>query len=383
MPRWLVRAPGRVNWIGEHTDTSEGLVLPFAIDRGLRIAAAPRVDGRCRVWSAAFGRRGEEVEFGCDALHRRSHWVDYVQAVVFALQESGHRIPGFDLAITGDLPPGAGLSSSAALGVGVCMALCELAGIELDATACARIVHRGESVFVGTPCGILDPFAVALGRRDCALRIDCRSEQVEWIPIPTARLRILIANSGRNHQLAFDADGTQSYARRVEETRAAFEALRHAGVAHSSHHTLRDFDVTDLPLLEGVLDDRLQRRARHVITENRRVDLFCAALRGDPETVDLERLGELLSEGQQSLRDDFEVSTRELDYLCSQADSMAGVYGSRLTGAGFGGSTLHLIDPDVCDAVAIDLARGFESEFGRPLPLDVVTPAAGASLETC
>jgi galactokinase len=267
------------------------------------------------------------------------------------------------------VPRESGLSSSAALCVAVARA-CERAfGLGLAAADVARVAHRAESGFVGVACGIMDPFASALGRRDHALRIDCRSEEVTPVPLGGGRLRLVIAHSGVRRALAHGG-----YGERVAECAAALAAARAAGVAPPGARALRDLGVKDLPALERALEPLLVRRARHVVTENARVEAFCLALaRGD-----LASGGALLREGQRSLRDDYEVSVPELDALCEIGDALPGVFGSRLSGAGFGGCTLHLVEPERAEAVAEALAAGFERRFGRRAATLLARPADGA-----
>ena len=361
----VVRAPGRVNLIGEHTDYCEGLVLPCAIDRATWIAAAPRDDGRVRVVSEGWG---EPAEFDAAAPVRRGDWVDYVQGPFFALRERGVALPGLELAIGSDVPRESGLSSSAALGVAVACALREAAGLELGARELAGVAHRGETGFVGVQCGIMDQFASALGQPGAALRIDCRSLEVEAIPVAGGALALLLVHSGVRRQLSSGA-----YGERVAQCRAALEEARAAGIGARAT-ALRDLGPEDLPALERALAPLPLRRARHVITENARVDAFAAALRGG----DRERAGRLLREAMESLRRDFEVSTPELDFLCETGDATRGCFGSRLTGAGFGGCTLHLVAPGAAESVAERLASAFAARFGRRPPSWVVTPSAGA-----
>jgi galactokinase len=365
-PELGARAPGRVNLIGEHTDYNEGWVLPCAIDRDTRVLAARRDDSRLRVRSR---ERAETREFDSRELVKQGDWIDYLQGVVSALAERGHAVRGLDLLVESDVPPGSGLSSSAALGVAFATVLDLALDIGLDAEARARIAHRGETGFVGVACGILDPFASALGRRDHALRLDCRSARASLVPLPPARLAWLVAHSGVARRLA-DA----GYGDRVAECRRAFEAARDAGLAPPGARALRDLAPADLPALERGLEPLLFRRARHVITENARVLRFAEAIAAG----DLETAGALLREGMASLRRDFEVSTPELDALCEIADALPGVYGSRLTGAGFGGCTLHAVAPEAADRVAEQLARAFERRMGRRCPVSRVRPADGA-----
>ncbi|MFI5318663.1 MAG: galactokinase [Myxococcota bacterium] len=346
-PTLAAIAPGRVNLIGEHTDYNEGLVLPCAIDRATAVVAGPRDDFAVRVFSCELR---SEARFELAALQRVGAWTDYVRAPVFALHETGHRLRGADLAIASDLPLGAGLSSSAALAVAVTRALAQLAGLSLTPRAVADLAHRGENHFVGLGCGILDSYASALGEVDRALRIDCRSRSVSSLPLP-ANASWLVANSGAQRELAHSG-----YRERVAECAAALAAAQRAGIAAQSARALRDLAPEALPALVRALPEALFRRARHVITENARVDELAAALAAG----DLRAAGAAMRVSHASLRDDYAVSTPALDALCALGDATPGCYGSRLTGAGFGGCTLHLVAPEAAGAVA----RALEAQLG-------------------
>ncbi len=365
-PEFGVRAPGRVNLIGEHTDYNEGLVLPCAIDRDTIALVARRPDSRIRVYSREFDA---EATFDARAPSRVGGWVDYVQAVVFAFAERGVEVRGLDLAIASRLPREAGLSSSAALGLAIAAAVDRAQALGLDARERALLAHRGESEFVGVGCGVMDQFASALGIRDHALRIDCRTLDVRPIPLPGSQLRILIADSGVRRALA-----ERGYRERVSECRRAFEDARAAGLTPRGARSLRDLSEADLAAGERRLEPRLWRRARHVVSENRRVDAVCRAL----ERADLPAVGALLREGMRSLREDFEVSTPELDALCELGDEQPGVFGSRLTGAGFGGCTLHLARAEAAPQAGEAIAAGFERRFGRRPAIVAVTASDGA-----
>jgi galactokinase len=346
-----VRAPGRVNLIGEHTDYNDGLVLPCAIDRATLVLAAPRDDGAVRAISTA---QNEAVRFSLDALARAGDWADYVRAPAFALREAGQRARGADLAIASDVPLGAGLSSSAALGVATTLALAAVSEIALPLRRAADLAHHGENHFVGIGCGILDPYASALGERDRALRIDCRARSVESLPLPPHAVW-LVADSGAQRELA-----RGGYRARVAECAAALAQAKRAGIAAPDARALRDLEPAALPALARALPEPLLRRARHVVTENARVDAFAAALGAG----DLAEAGALMRESHASLRDDYAVSTPELDYLCALGAAAPGCHGSRLTGAGFGGCTLHLVDGDASESVAHSLESGFAKRFG-------------------
>jgi galactokinase len=360
-PLVAARAPGRVNLIGEHTDYNDGLVLPCAIDRDTWVVAAPRRDRCLRAFSQG---QAEPAELDLDALAPAGGWGDTLGGAAFALEAAGARLPGAELGVASRVPIGAGLSSSAALGVALASALARLAGLALPPRALAEAAHRGEREFVGVPCGILDPFASALGRRDHALRIDCRTREVEAVPLGAGRVALLVVHSGAARALA-----TAGYRERVAECAAALAAARAAGVAPPGASALRDLSAADLPALARALEPTLLRRVRHVVTENERVDRFRDAVAAG----DLAGAGALLRESMRSLRDDYAVSTPALDAICAAADALPGCHGSRLTGAGFGGCTLHLVEPGAEGAVA----RALAARFGAPCW--AVRPADGAA----
>jgi len=364
-PELAASAPGRVNLIGEHTDYNEGLVLPCAIDREIVVLGARRGDARYRVLACDLGECGE---FEATELRRRGSWLDYVQGVVFALAERGLDPGGLDLAIASGLPRESGLSSSAALEVAVATLLDRAGGLGLDARDRALVAHRAENGFVGVACGIMDQFASALGRADHALLIDCRSLAVDEVPLPRAEVALLVIDSGVRRALV-----AGSYGDRQAECAEALRLARAARVAPGLG-ALRDLGPEHLAVLARALPERLFRRARHVITENERVRDVVRAL----ATHELGKAGAALREGMRSLRDDFEVSTPELDLLCERADAHPGVLGSRLTGAGFGGSTLHWVRPDAVEDVIGWIADGFEARFARRPPVLPVVASAGA-----
>ena len=364
------RAPGRVNVIGEHTDYNEGLVLPCAIDRGTIALVSPRADDRVRVFSR---ERSEERTFDCRSLDRRGDWVDYLRGVFAALRESGVATAGFDIALASDVPLEAGLSSSAALLLAVVTAIDHCLALGIDVPRRCHLARRAEVEFVGVPCGAMDFLASGLGKRDQLLRIDCRSLAVELVPWPSGRVELLVADSGTRRALA-----TGAFAERRAECAQALAAVRRAGSVPEHDGALRDVTPDLLPSLERTLPRRLFQRLRHVVSENERVKASCAALRAG----DVVGLGELLRAGMRSLREDFDVSTPELDTLCRLADGAPGVHGSRLTGAGFGGCTLHLVDAAAAGEVRTYLAREYARRTGRQGRIFSVSPADGAEVLT-
>ncbi len=317
-PEAVAQAPGRVNLLGEHTDYNDGFVLPTPLPYRTRVEAA-RAEGVVDAYSASFGeRRARPLE-----APPQGDWLDYVAGCLHALRTAGHAVPGARLYITSRLPMGAGLASSAALEVAVLRALCALYRLDLDDRALAQLAQRAEATYVGVRCGVMDQMVASLGRKDHALFLDTRTLEVAHVPLP-AGVRVAVVDSGVPRRLA-----EAGYNQRRSECEAAARAL---GVP-----ALRDLTPADLPRLEA-LPAPLARRARHVITENARVLEGLEALkRGDAA-----RFGALMLASHASLRDDFEVSTPELDALVALALE-AGALGARLTGAGFGGAIVALV----------------------------------------
>jgi len=326
----LFRAPGRVNLIGEHTDYNDGFVLPMAIDRETVVAASPRDDRRVRAFSL---NRSEEAEFDLDrpGPPRRGVWLDYVEGVAQALDEKGARLRGADLVIASDVPAGAGLSSSAALEISTGFALLSVSGLEVDRVRLALAGQRAEHEYVGAMVGIMDQFVAALGQKGHALLIDCRSLEHRAVPLDTSDAAVVICDSRVKHALA-----DSEYNVRRAECERGVELLRERlpGIK-----ALRDVTSEEFERHAEVLPEPVRRRCRHVVTENDRTLSAVEALsRGD-----LEEMGRLMKCSHRSLRDDYEVSCAELDLLTEIADGFAPCLGARLTGGGFGGSTVNLV----------------------------------------
>ncbi len=356
---FVVVSPGRVNLIGEHTDYNDGFVLPMAIDRGLTITVRPRPG---RIGLVASDCSGAPVAIDLDGLLAagRTDWGRYVEGVVAGYRRLGWEIPGFEAEIVADLPAGGGLSSSAALEVGMATALEALCGRSLSVIERALLCQRAEHEFAGVPCGIMDQCAVAGGRAGHALLLDCRSRDVRFVPL-AAEVAVLVIDSGVKHALA---DG--GYAARRSECE---EASRRLGRA-----TLRDVTPADWAANASSIPDVLRRRAGHVLAENARVLAFAAAL----EAGDWPRAGRVMDESHASLRDDFEVSCRELDLICEAAAGVAGVHGCRMTGGGFGGCTVALVDATRASAIAADVRKRCSAVLGGEPAAFVTAAAAGA-----
>jgi len=359
-----MRAPGRTNLIGEHVDYQDGLVLPMAVEQAIRVWYRPRRDRLLKVHACTFE---ETCQADLDKpLERTGTWFDYALGVVWVLGAEGLRPGGLDVLVASDLPIAAGLSSSAALEVAFALAVLQTAGVEMDRTRLARLCRRAENEFVGVGCGIMDQFTCLFGRADRALLLDCRSLEYEPVPLPSSLVRVVLADTGMPRALAASA-----YNQRLAECAEAVERFQQwaPGIA-----ALRDVSPE---LLEGHIDDLrpvIARRCRHVVSENARVRRAAEALRAR----DLAEMGRLLLASHRSLRDDYEVSSPELDALVEGATAQAGIYGARLTGAGFGGCTVNLVAPDAVEAVCEGLARAYEARTGRTATLYVTRPADGA-----
>ncbi|MDP2674859.1 MAG: galactokinase [Dehalococcoidia bacterium] len=356
----VAEAPGRVNLIGEHTDYNEGHVLPLAIDRTVAVAGARR-EGDVRACALDCG---EEDRFPPDVVAPApgGGWRNYVRGVVWALGEAGHRLPGLDLAFTGDVPAGAGLSSSAALEVALAAAFAAVAELSLGRRELALLAQRAENGFVGVQCGIMDQLAAVFGQEGHALLIDCRSLQIEPLPLALERsgAAIVIVDSAVRRSL-----GDSAYNERRRECAEAAAAL---GVT-----ALRDVTAEALEARRADLPETLYRRARHVVTEEARVVAAAGALRGG----DLEALGRLLYQSHESLRDDFEVSCPETDLLVELAAGVEGVLGARLTGAGFGGCTVNLVRRGARGAFEQGVVQTYRERSGLPARMHLVHAAGG------
>jgi galactokinase len=363
----LFRAPGRVNLIGEHTDYNGGFVLPLAINRETVVAAAPREDRLVTVYSL---NREEAAGFDLDhpGEPRRGLWLDYVEGVARALESRGTLLRGADLMILSDVPVGAGLSSSAALEVAAGLALLEVSGREVDRVQLALAGQQAEHTYVGTMCGIMDQFVAALGREGHALLIDCRTLEASPVPLDTTDSAIVITDTGVKHELSSSA-----YNERREECEQGVRLLREF---LPDIEQLRDVSVADFEHYAGRLPEVICRRCRHVVTEDARTLAAADALRRGR----LEDVGRLMRRSHESLRDDYEVSCAELDFLAETAWGLAGVVGSRMTGGGFGGSTVSLVRRDALD----DYERTIKAEYARRFghaPTIYVTEAGGGAEE--
>ena len=339
----VVSAPGRVNLIGEHTDYNGGFVLPMAIPQRTWVAVSKSAGGHARVASANFGTGSQVEPFEIGGEVPRHTWIDYVQGCTQAMSGAGVAPAGFDMAIWSDVPLGSGLSSSAALEVAVMRALRELFALRLDDVLLAQLGQRAENHFVGAPVGVMDQMAASLADDRTALFLDTRTFHYEQVSLPPGG-ELVVINSGVAHNHASGDYRT----RRAECERAA---------AALAVPQLRDLSTADLDRI-AALPDPLNRRARHVVTENQRVlDSVDTMKHGD-----LERLGRLFYESHASQRDDFEVSVPEVDLLVRLAEQDASVFGARLTGGGFGGSVVLLVKPGSAREVSDRVMREYAAQ---------------------
>ncbi len=359
----VFRAPGRVNVIGEHTDYNLGFVLPMALDMATFIATAPASDGKLRIYSE---HRNEMREFdpaGIGSLAPQRHWTDYPIGVARELALAGFEIRPANLLIRSTVPEGSGLSSSAALEVSSALAF--LGGRALDRLELARLCQRAERNFVGIPCGIMDQYISVFGRERAAVEIDCRSLGHRYVPLPGGATFVAV-NTMVKHELAGSA-----YKDRVAECAAAVEGMKSElpGIA-----SLRDVSSEQFEKAAHLLPDIPMRRARHVVSEDARVNRFVeAGARGD-----VMAMGELMVASHRSLQLDYEVSCEELDFLVDRALEIEGVYGSRMTGGGFGGCTVSMMRADAVAQFRRQIAAHYERRFNvTPQVYDCV-PSAGA-----
>ena len=368
----IVRAPGRVNLIGEHTDYNGGFVLPMAIDRHTTVRASARQDDSICVNSEGFGPAVTFSLTGAasSSIANSGEWQGYVRGVICVLQQAGVAVRGADLQIRSTVPQGAGLSSSAALEVACAAALLGCAEHELDLTTLARLCQRAESEYTGARCGIMDQYVACHGQADHAMLLDCRSLQHRQIPLQFANSgAVFVAcNSMVRHSVA----GGEYNKRRAQCEAGARALAERAGNISG----LRDVSSAVLAQLGGDMPELLQRRCRHVVSENERVLAAAEAL----EQGDAATFGALMRASHQSLRDDFEVSCGELDLLVDLAHGTAGVYGARMTGGGFGGCTINLMHSEVVSHFERSIAAAYQSATGKQPQIWVCRAGAGVTI---
>jgi galactokinase len=364
-PRGVFRAPGRVNLIGEHTDYNDGFVMPAAIEFYCYAAVGERSDRTLAVYSEQFK---EAAKFELDHLASppRKHWSDYVRGVAAALQVEGFPLKGASVLIDGQVPVGSGLSSSAAIEVATAMAITSLGDVTIPGRELARLCQRAENTYTGTRCGIMDQFTSCFGKPGHALMLDCRSLETTYLPLPP-NIRLVICNTMVKHELA----GGEYNERRASCERVV-DAVRKS---LPQVQALRDLEVEDLERFRNQISVVDFRRARHVITENQRAKDAMAAL----QATDLARFGELMYLSHHSLDRDYEVSCNELNLMVHLAKKLDGVYGARMTGGGFGGCTVNLVESEAAAEFQKNIALEYEKTTGLVPQIVVTGAAAGAS----
>ena len=363
----LFSAPGRVNLIGEHTDYNEGFVLPMAIDRRTYVAIAPRNDRTVRCLSTAFD---DQIEFELSAdLTPANDWANHVRGVAACLLRDEFNLRGADLLIASEVPLGAGLSSSAALEIAVGFGLLKVADHLVDPVRLALAAQKAEHEFIGTKCGVMDQFIACLGMEAHALKIDCRSLEYEPVPIDLSEARMVVVNSMVKHDLA-----AGEYNQRRAECE---EAVRRLAGHLPGIQSLRDVELEEFDQWADALPEVIRRRANHVITENARTLAAVEALK----LGQLSHFGKLMRASHESLREDYQVSCRELDLLVEIASRSAGVYGARMTGGGFGGCTVNLVKAEQVENFSAEITEAYRWVTGIRPEIYVCQAAGGAREE--
>ncbi len=366
-PEVVTSAPGRINLIGDHTDYNEGFVLPAAINRRIYVAAGKRADRNTSFYAADYD---STLQTALERLgERESHlWANYPKGVLFLLSESGYRVGGLDLCIKGDVPQSAGLSSSAALEVGTALAVKDLFGLDIDSVSLAKLCRRAENAFVGVRCGIMDQFTAVHGKKGHALLIDCRSLGFEVVPFPSG-ISILVCDTGVKRELA-----SSEYNKRREECQLGVKEL---SLVLPKIRALRDVKLSAFIEHENLLSVTIRKRCRHVIDENRRV-LEAAA---DLKRNDLGDFGKLMYQSHLSLKNNYEVSCDELDAVVDIAASTDGVFGARMTGAGFGGSVVCLVAEENIQLLESNLLEHYPRITGLEPKVYIFEIEDGARIE--
>lgn len=361
-------APGRVNLIGEHIDYNGGFVFPCAIDRGTYLVVRPRTDRKIRAYSGNFTELGIlEANLDETAFNSARDWFNYPLGVIHTLKEAGHELRlGFDAYFYGNIPNGAGLSSSASIELATAVMANALGGFGLKNEALAVLCQTSENQYNGVNCGIMDQFAIAMGKKDCAILLNCDTLSYEYVPIKLADYQIVIINSHKQRSLA-----ESNYNERRESCEIALSVFRR----HVTLGALVDLTLEQFEQWQSELgSERIARRARHTITEQRRVIEAVKALKSE----DFKRFGELMNASHESLRIDYEVTGKELDTLASLSWAFEGVLGGRMTGAGFGGCTVHLVRKDRVQAFTDYIQEAYEAAVGLKAECYVIEVGDGA-----
>ncbi len=362
----MVSAPGRVNLIGEHTDYNDGFVLPMAIDAKIVLMGAKRQDTTVNLYSMDYQALDSFTMDNIEHTQENS-WSNYIRGVCSMYIEAGYSLSGMDVVLQGNVPQGAGLSSSAALEIGTALLLKELNQLEVPAVEMVKLAQKAENEFVGVNCGIMDQFISMLGEQDNCLLIDCRSLDYQLVPVPfsSANSSVVVVDSGVKRGLV----DSEYNLRRSQCEQAVYELKKELPKITS----LRDVGIDSLDFINQLPED-LAKRARHVVTENNRVIESVKALKNG----ELEKFGTLMYQSHASLRDDYEVSCKELDLLVELAQKIPGTIGSRMTGAGFGGCTVSIVKNEHLDLFKEKVSREYQEQTGIEPRIFVFNASKGA-----
>ena len=351
----LFRSPGRINIIGEHTDYNEGFVLPAAIDKAVIVAVAKRDDETIKLYAEKYSELFE-IQLS-EVLPSAVQWANYILGVVAELQTRGHKISGFELLLDGDIPGGAGLSSSAAIECAVVFALNDMYDLKIDKLEMVKIAQKAEHNFAGVMCGIMDQFASMFGKENHALRLDCKTLEYKYVPLNLPGYKIVLLNTNVKHNLASSA---------YNKRRAScFQGVEWVKAFHPEVNSLRDVSLEMLNAIVKEKDEDVYVKCKFIVEEIERLQSACVAL----EANDIVSLGAKMFETHDGLSKAYEVSCEELDYLVDQVRDNPNVIGSRMMGGGFGGCTINIVKEDTVDALIEQLATKYEHKFG--LKLDV------------
>ena len=349
----LVRSPGRINLIGEHTDYNEGFVLPAAIDKEMVLAVARNGSDTCRLYSMDYD---EAVAFALDQLEPTDKgWPNYIMGVVDQLQKAGYTLEGFDCVFGGDIPIGAGLSSSAALECGAAYALSELFGLNIEKISLIRYAQKAEHVFAGVQCGIMDQFASVMGQQGQAIRLDCRSLEYSYFPLELHEYQIVLLDTQVKHSLA-----SSEYNTRRKECEQGVAKVKEK---HPQVLSLRDVTIPMLEEVQQELDSVIYKRCRYIVEENERLLSGCELLAAG----DIEGFGQKMYGSHQGLSQQYEVSCPELDFLVGFTKDKPFVVGARMMGGGFGGCTINLVAKENKEAFIREAAQAYKQQFGIDL----------------
>lgn len=364
----LFRSPGRVNLIGEHTDYNMGYVLPAAIDKAIFFAITPRSDRQCNVYAMDMN---EEHEFSLDNLpFSKKGWPNYLMGAVDQFVKAKYSIRGFNCVFGGDIPIGAGMSSSAAIEAGLAFALNSMFDLQIDALSLVKLAQKAENEYVGVRCGIMDQYINIFGKQDNVLRIDCRSLEYKYYPFAFNNISLVLFDTCVSHSLA-----SSEYNRRREECSGGVAIIK---TCNPEVNSLRDVSVDMIQKCKDKMDSTIYRRCKYVVEENDRVLQAC----GELEKGDLKAFGKLMLKTHEGLSRDYEVSCKELDYLVELVQDDPQIYGSRMMGGGFGGCTINLIENNHVDDVSKMVIERYKQKFNIDLKIYITSISSGTNIIT-